>query len=239
MNNATRSSASGAPRRRMMAWLPLLWMLLLPILNLFYVLLNRPGEQVHRLATGFDRALPVIPAFSVPYVLWYPFVALTLIGLFLRDRRSYYRMLGALCLGLVMCYLVYACFQTTVDRPAVAGDGLFPSLMRGVYANDAPFNCFPSIHVLTSYLMLRAASSYRLPLRAGIRIMSVLIMCSTLFVKQHVIADVAAGIATAELAYFACGRIQRRLTARRSAAREGADTPGAAAGRRSRKRQAG
>ncbi|SFJ15447.1 PAP2 superfamily protein [Paenibacillus sp. UNC496MF] len=238
MINATRASASGASRRRLKAWLPLLWMLLLPFLNLFYVLLNRPGEQVHRLATAFDRALPVIPAFSVPYVLWYPFVALTLVGLFLKDRRAYYRTLGALCLGLVICYLVYACFQTTVDRPAVAGDGFFQSLMRAVYANDAPFNCFPSIHVLTSYLMLRAASSYRPALRVGIRIMAVLIMCSTLFMKQHVIADVAAGIATAELVYFACGRIQRR--SRRGNAREGADTPDAAApGRRSRKRQAG
>ncbi|NBD26969.1 phosphatase PAP2 family protein [Paenibacillus glycinis] len=230
--------SGAAPKRKLKGWLPVLWMLLIPFLNLFYVLLNRPSAQVHHLATAFDKALPVIPAFVLPYVLWYPFIGATLIGMLGKNARQYYRTLGALCLGLVACYLVYYGFQTTVERPAVNGTGLFPSLMRWVYANDEPFNCFPSIHVLTSYLMFRGAVAFRAPLRIGIRAMAVLIMMSTLFMKQHVVADVGAGILTAELMYRLVGRIQLRIAANRGDSAPSAVSSSSSV-RGKRKRQAG
>lgn len=232
----TISSAGNGLIRKIRDAFPLLWMLMIPFLNIFYVLLNRPGGQVHQLATALDLALPVVPAFALPYVLWYPFVAVTLIGLFRNNRRQYYRALGALCTGLVACYLVYFGFQTTVDRPEVTASGLFPSLMRWVYAHDEPFNCFPSIHVLTSYLMLRSAGAFRRPTRYGIRAMAVLIMMSTLFMKQHVLADVGAGILTAELAYRLCGRLQRSMASNRGASATSAvQAPSSVRGKRTRR----
>ncbi|MEH7375571.1 phosphatase PAP2 family protein, partial [Neobacillus drentensis] len=60
------------------------------------------------------------------------------------------------------------------------------------YANDRPFNCFPSIHVLTTFVIMLASlhiKNKHLINNACIHVVGTLIIISTLFVKQHVIFD--------------------------------------------------
>jgi hypothetical protein len=71
--------------------------------------------------------------------------------------------------------------------------------------------------VLTSYLMMKAylrAPHIPQPLRLAVSAMSVLIIASTLFMKQHVLLDAAGAIAVAEGAV----QVARLLRARREAA---------------------
>jgi membrane-associated phospholipid phosphatase len=201
--------------RKKLAWSVnkhLLWMLAIPLLNIFYILLNKSGEQVQSLVTVIDKGIPFLPAFVIPYTVWYPFIALTLVGMLHKDARTYFRTLLALCLSLVVCYITYRFFQTTVPRPEVTGAGIVPSLMKWVYTNDQPYNCFPSIHVLTSYLMIKGSKVFGLKTRIIVRLIAVLIIVSTLFVKQHVLADVCAGIFVAELFYKVLGLGLGRVT---------------------------
>ena len=179
--------------------LSLLWLMVLPLLSSIYGLLNHPGEHVVQLVTGFDRWTPFVPVFVLPYLLWYLYVPAVLVGLAFKDKIAYYRTLLALCGGLVLSYLVYALFQTTVPRPEGLTDtGILNRLVGWVYAHDRPFNCFPSIHVVTSYLMWRSARVFRPGVRGACMIMSMLIILSTLLLKQHVLADVAGGILVGE-----------------------------------------
>ncbi len=77
-----------------------------------------------------------------------------------------------------------------------------------VYSLDTPTNCFPSMHCLFAYLVFR--QSLRTPdaktwFKVFCGVCAALICLSTLFVKQHVIADVIGGIFFGELA-FALGQ---------------------------------
>ncbi|MDQ0655929.1 hypothetical protein QF041_000696 [Paenibacillus sp. W2I17] len=62
-------------------WLSLLWLLAVPILNIFYGVLNRAGDRVSSLQTNLDVLIPFIPGFIVPYLIWHPFITGVLIAL--------------------------------------------------------------------------------------------------------------------------------------------------------------
>jgi membrane-associated phospholipid phosphatase len=190
---------------KLAAYSPLLWLLAIPVLNVFYGLLNNGGGDVGNLMTDLDNLIPFVPVFIIPYLIWYPFIFGMFVVFFLKDRTVYYRSLIALCAGLISCYLIYAAYQTTVPRPFLHDAGWLTGLVKFVYATDKPFNCFPSIHVLTSYIVLKA--SYRCRFgrlaRAAIFTTAWSIIISTLFVKQHALLDVAAAVILAEALVFA------------------------------------
>ncbi len=75
-----------------------------------------------------------------------------------------------------------------------------------IYANDTPTNCAPSIHVansiFTTIALQRsdAMKKYRI-LLVGAHVLNLLIIASTLFIKQHSVIDAILGIALAAVVY--------------------------------------
>lgn len=184
--------------------LPLSLMLIIPVLNIFYVILNNPGREVNHLVTYIDKATPLLKIFVVPYLIWYPFIIATMLYLCIKDRSVYFKTLLSYVLGLIFCYMTYLVFQTYVPRPVLVGDDLFTKLLQMVYNSDQPYNAFPSIHVLSSFLMIKAMSVSKVRNwlnQTIIYFSSMTIIFSTLFVKQHVILDVISGILVAEVIY--------------------------------------
>lgn len=169
----------------------------IPILSVFYNLLNNANRGVYSLITDIDRGIPLIKFFIIPYVAWFLYIFLVFLYLCIRDREVYYKTLIAYNSSLVICYLVYFFYQTTVPRPDVAVNDIFTKIISMVYASDEPFNCFPSIHSLTSFLMIKAIGKSKLKNRLNTALiygMSSLIIMSTLFVKQHVVIDALSAI---------------------------------------------
>lgn len=187
---------------------PLAWLLIIPVLNVVYGLLNHGGSHVVQLTTAWDRLIPFVPVFIIPYLIWYPYVFSLFVVFFRKDRNVYYRSLMLTCIGLVICYFIYFVFQTTMPRPEIDHDGILNWLVSFVYSTDAPYNCFPSIHVLISHIVLKAAYQCKLSRSATTAafITSWMIILSTLFVKQHVLMDVASGILLSEMLYYVIGR---------------------------------
>lgn len=191
--------------------LSLCLLLTIPVLGLIYTQLNRAGEKTYSLVTDFDRQIPFIKWFVVPYLGWYLFLFAAFLYLAYRNREAYYRTILQFNIGLLLCYGVYAVYQTYVPRPALAGDDPLLRLVQLVYRSDQPYNCFPSTHVLTSYLMMRtylqAANIPRLYVTA-VTITSVLIIASTQFMKQHVLFDIVGAVLVAEAVIYAAKRFQ-------------------------------
>ncbi len=192
----------------MRSWLPhikaLLFMAAMPIVGIGYPLLNHTERGTRYLVTDLDRMTPFISWFAVPYVLWIPFLYICLIYFCFRDRILYYRTIAAYVIGILICYVFYFFFQTTVPRPLVLEQDAFTWLVKYVYGSDMPNNAFPSIHCFSSFLMLSAVlrSSVRTRLNSWlIGSGAILIIVSTLFIKQHVVLDALAAIAVAELAF--------------------------------------
>ncbi|CCO08204.1 phosphatase PAP2 family protein [Desulforamulus hydrothermalis] len=179
-------------------------MLSIPAVSIFYKILNNPGREVNSLVTHLDREIPFIKAFIIPYLGWYFFILYVLLYLCLKDKKTYYKTLLSYNLGLVVCYLFFFTYQTTVPRPQPAGDDILTYLVLTLYKIDQPYNCFPSIHCLTSYLMIKAInkSSFKSKfLYCGVTVCGVLIIISTLFVKQHAILDALAAILLADIIF--------------------------------------
>ncbi|GAB6158763.1 phosphatase PAP2 family protein [Desulfotomaculum varum] len=179
-------------------------MLSIPVVSVFYKILNNPGRGVNSLVTHLDREIPFIKAFIIPYLGWYVFIFYVLLYLCLTDKKTYYKTLLSYNLGLVVCYLFFFTYQTTVPRPHLAGNDLLTYLVLTLYKIDQPYNCFPSIHCLTSYLMIKAVNKCNLKtnfLFCLVTACGTLIIVSTLFVKQHTILDALAAILLADIIF--------------------------------------
>jgi PAP2 superfamily. len=182
-------------------------MLSIPILSAIYPLLNKVSPNgAGSLVTNIDKAIPFIPAFILAYVAWYPFIILTLLYLCIKDKKIYLRTLASIDIGLLVAFVFFYIFQTYVPRPVVDGTDIFSQIVRIIYSCDKPYNCFPSIHVLECYLMMKGIHEYTKAPKATvifIDFMSVLIIVSTWFVKQHVILDAVGGIYIGEVIFNA------------------------------------
>ncbi len=168
------------------------------VVSLFYDALNH-GPSVLYLRTPLDDLIPVVGPFAVPYVSLRPFIYVSAV-LFLLFRAQIYRSAAAsMIVVLVVSYAFYAFLQTYIDRPAIAGDDLFSRMIRDVYASDQPYNDFPSLHASLSTIF--AIHWLRVDRRIGlpIAIWAALIVISTVFVKQHYVPDVLAGILLASV----------------------------------------
>ncbi|MEK4276229.1 phosphatase PAP2 family protein [Paenibacillus sp. FSL R7-0026] len=159
--------------------------------------------------------IPFVPAFIIPYLLWYPFIPGALIALAFKDKRTYFQTLIALCSGLVISYIFFALFQTAIERPNIEGEeGFLITMVDYIYRNDQPYNCFPSIHVLTSYLILRGTRVFGRAIWAMTSAFSIVIIVSTVLVKQHVVVDIAGGILVGELCFRLAGTTLHALSSR-------------------------
>ncbi|MFC4303908.1 phosphatase PAP2 family protein [Cohnella boryungensis] len=213
MSNIARIN-DGHAGSRLGAYKPLLGLLAIPAINILYVLQNRAGGTALSLETEVDRSFPFVPEFSLPYALWYPFLLLVMVLILRKDKLEYYRTLLSLCLGLLLSNLVFLLFQTTVPRPEVEPTGMFNQLVLFVYANDQPYNCFPSVHVLTSALMIYGSRALKWRAKIPIAVVAVSIIASTVYIKQHVFADVMGGLLAAKLVFWLAGELMRLLAAR-------------------------
>lgn len=194
---------------------PLLLMLVFPVLGWMYAAVNNvENQEVYKLITKVDEAVPYVKHFILPYSVWIFYIYVCLLYFFKKDINVYYRSLMTYVVCALLCYLIYSVFQTTVPRPTVTGNDIFSDLMRFTYNKDQPFNCFPSIHCFSSYMVMRAiwTSSFRnkwnVLLITG---MSSLIIVSTLFVKQHVIMDIVGAVFLVEVVTAAIILFERRF----------------------------
>ncbi|MFD1356503.1 phosphatase PAP2 family protein [Fictibacillus halophilus] len=184
--------------------LALCLLLSIPLLNIIYQVLNDGERGARQLITAVDHQIPFVEIFVVPYLLWYAFIFLMFVYFCIYDRAIYYRTLLSFCVGMLGCYVIYFFFQTTVPRPELVGNGILTSMVKYVYGADQPFNCFPSIHVLSSYLMILGIRHSKLwTIKKDIIVSTIAysIILSTLFVKQHVVLDVVAGVLLGSLLF--------------------------------------
>lgn len=156
------------------------------------------------LTTYFDRLIPVVPFFTSIYFLAFPFWAA---GYILSVRISRDQAMTLLCgdfLSKGVCLVFFLLFPTTNIRPEIAGRGIWEALLLWLYQTDSPDNLFPSIHCLVSWLCfagIRRQPTIPLPCQAATLFMALLVFLSTLFTRQHVIADVLGAIVIGEACY--------------------------------------
>ena len=180
-------------------WGLIVSLLLIPAIlatNLIYDSLNHGPNRIF-LETPLDRALPVVPIFAIPYVSLIPCIGVSLVAFLFFRVRIYRSAALTMIIVWLISYAVYFFLQSYIARPQITGIDPFSAIIRTIYASDQPYNDFPSLH--TSLSTVIAIHWWRLDRRIGIpaAIWTVLIVASTVLVKQHYLADVAGGLVLA------------------------------------------
>ena len=177
----------------------------IPLISMTYPILNQYRGNANSVFTFVDKFIPFNKFFILPYISWYMFIAIFAAVLCIVDKERYFKLLITLNIGMITCYIIYYFYPTYVPRPMIRGTDFFSNLVLNLYEVDNPYNCFPSIHVLNSVLItLYTYESEKVckVTKTICVIMAVSITLSTMFIKQHYFADVAAGIIFACVLYF-------------------------------------
>lgn len=146
---------------------------------------------------SIDNMIPFNVYFIIPYCTWYIFLFLVPYYIYKSDKDSFIKYCISIVLSIIVANIVYVVFPTTIIRPNIEGNNIIEIIARIVFWIDAPpRNCFPSIHCafsLTFILFVMSMKKYNTKMNIFIIITSILIIMSTLFIKQHVFIDAVFG----------------------------------------------
>ena len=166
------------------------------------------------LETPLDTALPFLAPFVLFYVLAFVQWGLNYLLIARDSKELCYRFAFGNIIAKIICLFFFLLLPTPLARPEVTGTDRCSRLVRLIYTSDPPVNLFPSIHCLESWCCIRASFLLKKSNRAyqtATIIMSLGVFASTLFIKQHVIADVFGGIVVFEAGFWLAGRIQKAI----------------------------
>jgi membrane-associated phospholipid phosphatase len=192
------------------------------MLLLFYFLLNNVAYdwagRLYPVGSGFrldavfgslDNAIPFVPEMVIFYVyLFYPLVILTMLYFAFVEYKKGYALGWSLVMINAVAVLIYIAFpvstywwrQDLLAHPILGN--FWANQVYNVYAGDTSFNCFPSLHAAVSticfYTWFRYSKIKASNVTKGVAIAAFAIaagvILSTLFIKQHYVADEVAGI---------------------------------------------
>ena len=182
----------------------------------FFILEHAGHRHYHVIHSVIDDLIPFCEYFVVPYVLWFFYIALSVLWFifFCHSRTEYYKLVSVLAIGMTVFLIVSCVYPNMQDlRPEqFARNNLFTAMVRHLYLSDTPTNILPSIHVYNSLVIFFAINScaqlrpWRL-VRCACGVLSALIILSTMFLKQHSVVDVSMGILMGFAVQMFCDRV--------------------------------
>lgn len=170
-------------------------------LGAFFFMESRdvPINIIH---TAFDDMVPFCEYFIIPYVIWYLYVAGTVLYLGLTDKslKEYNQFIVNMALGMIVFVIVSFVYPNGQNlRPEIASDNVFKWAVNFLYSIDTSTNILPSLHVFASVAcdmaLCRDPRFKKHPSwQWASHILTVLITLSTMFLKQHSVIDVIAAL---------------------------------------------
>ncbi len=179
-----------------------------PIYILFFFLAERfiPAHY-NVIYCAADDFIPFCEFFIIPYFLWYAFSMWIVIYSFLFDIPAFKKFSMFAIITYTIACIIYAVYPSCQNlRPQeFARDNIFTQITGLLYLIDTNTNVLPSVHVIGSFAVLFTAwhsKRYRTALwRIIFSVATVIISASTVFLKQHSIIDVIAGVAISFIVY--------------------------------------
>ncbi|MDO4313852.1 MAG: phosphatase PAP2 family protein [Eubacteriales bacterium] len=174
----------------------------------FMYLEKHVTKHFYLIHSPLDDYIPFVEYFIVPYLLWFLFIAAGALYLFFTDKKGFLQMAAFLIAGMTIFLIICTVFPNGLNlRPTTfPRDNIFTDLVRYVYSTDTPTNVLPSMHVFNSLglcIGLNRTESLKNKkwIRFGIYLLTVLIILSTVFLKQHSVTDMIAGLALGAVLY--------------------------------------
>lgn len=162
------------------------------------------GEP-YLLNSSLDDAIPFVSWFIYFYIIWYAMLFFIPIILYKKNKDVFYKYINMYLISIVIGGIVFMLFPTTMNRYSVVGQDITSKLVELIYLADIPpVNCLPSMHCVVAMLFMYGIKKVNVKneLKAFVWVLSICIIISTLFVKQHVIYDVFASLVVFLTALF-------------------------------------
>ncbi len=165
-------------------------------LSSFTWLEHRHVSGIHITACAWDYKIPFLEIFIVPYLLWFGYIAVTVVYFLFHEEENFDAFAQTLAFGMTIFLIVSAIYPNGLNlRPITfERDNVFIKLVQFIYRNDTPTNVLPSIHVYNSLAAFMAIKRSRLVQKKkgwawGAGILTILIILATVFLKQHSMFD--------------------------------------------------
>ncbi len=182
---------------------------------------TREFQVIH---VALDDLVPFSEVFVIPYLLWFGYVAATVIFLFFKNRRDYFKLCSFLMIGMTVFLIISTLFPNGhhLRLSAMPRENCFTWLVSMLWKADTPTNLWPSIHVFNSmgahFALMHsrelAVSKWGGHIKAASGTLAVSIILSTMFIKQHSVFDVATGILMGSILYVLVYRNEWLLAGR-------------------------
>ncbi len=193
-----------------------------PIFGLAFMFLERfLNLDFKAVYCRLDDFIPFCEYFVIPYYFWFVFLVGMLIYSFFFDVETFKKYMSFIIITYTITIMIYVIYPTKQElRPPVfERDNIFTAIVSMLYNFDTNTNVCPSMHVIGSLAVYFSARKSKLFCGLGWRIAfciaAVLISTSTVFLKQHSIIDVIAGVVLSALVYPVVFMRRDRKTAKK------------------------
>ena len=165
-------------------------------------------SNYYNIHVTLDDKIPFVEYFVVPYLLWFVFIAAVFLYFFFNDVDGFYKLAKLMFTGMTIFLIISTLMPNGLHlRPVYfERDNIFVDMVKFVYSADTPTNVFPSLHVFNSLAACIAiCQSEKLrkhpAVCGGAYVMAILIILSTMFLKQHSVVDVIMAFVMANVLY--------------------------------------
>ena len=158
------------------------------------------------LNNAIDDRIPFIPSFVVFYVMWYLFLILIPLLILKYNKKVFDKYIVVSILYAILEGIIFILFPTTMNRQPLVVTDISTWVVDIIYKVDTPVcNLFPSAHCAFSILFIISildVKEVKKEYKILIIISSLLIILSTLFIKQHVVIDVLGALLIVPIYYI-------------------------------------
>lgn len=173
----------------------------------WFVWLEKNVTTYTLLHVKFDDMIPFCEYFIIPYLLWFAYVPIVMMYVFFTSKKEFYKASAYLFIGMSICLFICTVWPNGQNlRMNIVNDNICSDIVKILYTTDTNTNVFPSIHVFNSIgVFLILCKSERMKghniIKSIAGILSVFIILSTMFLKQHSVIDVIGGIVLGAVMY--------------------------------------
>lgn len=165
-------------------------------------------KHFHVIHMNIDDYIPFCEFFIIPYLLWFLYVAVSVLYTGFTDKQQFFKMCTFLYTGMTVFLVISTLYPNGhFLRPVTfERDNIFVDLCRWLYRTDTSTNLFPSIHVYNSIgAHLAIIHHPKLKNKKIIcnlsAVLMISIILSTLFLRQHSVFDVITAFILAYIMY--------------------------------------
>ncbi len=164
--------------------------------------------EFHLVSMPVDYKIPFCEYFIIPYFMWFLFVPAIVGYEFFYSKKEYYQCCAYLFSGMTIFLIICTIWHNGLDlRQDISyNNNLCARLVKMLYKTDTSTNVFPSLHVFNTLGCLVALyKSKGVKDKAWLKVIAtiigILIILSTMFLKQHSVWDVIGAFALAAILY--------------------------------------